>query len=80
MSKGHIYPPVSNNSKVEKTNERALFYIKYLAAENGFLSRGANKESSTISATLEIVSNTYMEDVPRQRQTLSPRRESYDSI
>ena len=79
-SKGHIYPPVSNNFKVEKTNERALFYIKHLAAENGFLRQGASKESSTIAPTLEIVSNTYMEGVPRQRQTVSPRREIYDSI
>ena len=41
---------------------------------------GASKESFTIAPTLEIVSNTYMEVEPRQRQTVSPRREIYDSI
>ena len=40
----------------------------------------SKKESSTIAPTLEIVFNTYMEGVPRQRQTVSPRREIYDSI
>ena len=57
-----------------------MFYIKHLAAENGFLSWGASKESSTIASTLEIVSSTFMEGVPRQRQTVSPRREIHDSI
>jgi len=40
----------------------------------------SKKESSTIAPTLGIVSNTYMEGVPRQRQTVSPRRQIYDSI
>ena len=74
------FTPVSNNSKVEKTNESVLFYIKHLAAENGFLRLGANKESSTIAPTLEIVSSTYMEGVHRRRQTVYLRGEIYDSI
>ena len=57
-----------------------MFYIKYLAAENGFLIWGASKESSTTAPTQEIVSNTYMEVVPRQRQTVSAGREIYDYI
>ena len=57
-----------------------MSYIKHLSAENGFLRWGASKESSNIAPTLEIVSNTYMEVEPRQRQTVSPRREIYDSI
>ena len=56
-----------------------MLYIKHLAADNGFLRRGASKESSTIAPTLEVVFNTYMESVPRQRQTVSPGREIYDS-
>ena len=52
------FPPVSNNSKIDKINERVVFYIKHLAAENGFLKRGASKQSSTIAPTLEIASNT----------------------
>ena len=64
-----------NNSKVEKTNERALFYIKHLAAENGFLRRGGSKESSTITSTLKIFSNTYMEGVSRQKHSLSKKRD-----
>ena len=47
----------------EEINERAVFYIKCQAAENGFLGVGwgAIKVSSTIVPTLEIVSNTCME-------------------
>ena len=52
-----------------------MFYIKHLAAENGFLRPGASKESSTIAPTLEIVSNTYMEGIPRQRQSLPRKRD-----
>ena len=33
---------------------------------------GANKVSSKIAPTLEIDFNTYMEEVSRQRQTVSP--------
>ena len=64
------FPPVSNNSKIDKINERVVFHIKHLAAENGFLGWewGASKVSSTIAPTLEIVSNTYIEGVFRQRQ------------
>ena len=57
-----------------------MFYIKHLTAENGFLTWGASKESSTTAPTQEIVSNTYMEVVPRQRQTVSAGREIYDYI
>ena len=78
-NKGHIYSPVSYNSKVEKTNERALIYIKHLAAENGFLRQGASKVSSTIATTLEIVSNTYMEGLSRQSQTVS-QEESFETL
>ena len=74
-NKGHIYLPVLNNSKVDKINEREVFYTKHQAAENGFLSGGASKVSSTISPTLEIISSTSMEVVSRQRQMVSPRRE-----
>ena len=74
-NKGHIYLPVSNNSKVDEINERAVFYTKHQAAENGFLIRGASKVSSTIAPTLEIISNTSLEVVYRQRQMVSPRRE-----
>ena len=31
------FPPVSNNSKIDKKNERVIFNIKHLTAENGFL-------------------------------------------
>ena len=31
------FPPVSNNSKIDKINERVVFNIKHLAAENGFV-------------------------------------------
>ena len=31
------FPPVSNNSKIDKINERVIFNIKHLTAENGFL-------------------------------------------
>jgi len=58
--------------KVEKTKERMVFYIKCQAAENGFLRWGASKETSTIAPTLEIISNTYMEGLSRQRQMVSP--------
>jgi len=61
--------------KVEDINERAVFYIKCQAAENGFLRRGASKVSSTIAPTLEIVSNTYMDGLSKHRQTVSPRRQ-----
>ena len=71
----HIYSPVSNNLKIEEINERADFYIKCQATENRFLRRGASKVSSTIAPTLEIVSNTYMDGLFKQRQTVSPRRE-----
>ena len=57
-----------------------MYYIKHLAAENAFLRQGASKESSTTAPTLEIVSNTYMEIVPRHRQTVSAGREIYDYI
>ena len=65
--------------KVEDINERAVFYIKCQAAENGFLRWGASKVSSTIAPTLEIVSNTYMDGLSKQRQMVSPRREMWDS-
>ena len=52
-----------------------MFYIKHLSAENGFLRWGASKESSNIAPTLEIVSNTYMEGIPRQRQSLPRKRD-----
>ena len=71
----HIYSPVSNNLKIEEINERADFYIKCQASENGFQRQGASKVSSTIAPTLEIVSNTYMEGLSRQRQMVSSRRE-----
>ena len=57
-----------------RDNERAVFYIKCQVDQNGFLRQGASKESSTIAPTLEIVSNTYMEGVPRQRQSLQEER------
>ena len=66
---------VSNNLKVEEINEKAAFYIKCQAAENGFLRQGASKVSSTIAPTLEIVSNTYTEGLSRQRQMITSRRE-----
>ena len=34
------FPPVSNNSKIDKINERVVFNIKHLEAENGFLVGG----------------------------------------
>ena len=34
------FPPVSNNSRIDKINERVVFNIKHLAAENGFLMGG----------------------------------------
>jgi len=61
--------------KVEDINERAVFYIKCQTAESGFLKQGASKVSSTIAPTLEIVSNTYMDGLSEQRQTVSTRRE-----
>jgi len=61
--------------KVDEINKRAVFYIKCQATENGFQRRGASKVSSTIAPTLEIVSNTYMEGLSRQRQMVSSRRE-----
>jgi len=67
----HIYSPVSNNLKIEEINERADFYIKCQATENGFLRQGASKVSSTIVPTLEIISNTYMKGLSRQRPTVS---------
>jgi len=51
------------------------FYIKCQAAENGFLRRGVSTVNSTIARTLEIVSNTYMEGLSRQRQMVPSRRE-----
>ena len=61
--------PVSNNSKIDKINERVFFYIKHLVAKNGFLEGlGSKQVSSTTVSTLETDSNTYMEGVFRQRQ------------
>ena len=36
------FPPVSNNSKIDKINERVVFNIKHLEAENGFLVGGGD--------------------------------------
>ena len=41
---------------------------------------GDKQEDFYNTPTLQIVSNAYMEGVLRQRQTVSPRREIYDSI
>ena len=65
--------------RAEEINERAVFYIKCQAAENGFLRQGARKVSSTIATTLEIVSNTYMEGLSRQSQTVS-QEESFETL
>ena len=65
--------------KIEEINERAVFYIQCQAAENGFLRQGARKVSSTIATTLEIVSNTYMEGLSRQSQTVS-QEESFETL
>ena len=65
--------------KVDEINKRAVFYIKFQAAENGFLKQGASKVSSTIAPTLEIVSNTYMEGLSRQRQR-SPQEERFETL
>jgi len=67
--------------KVDEINGIAVFYIKCQALANGFLGRGASKVSSTTAPTLEIVSNTYMEGLSRQRQTVSQeeRFETLDS-
>ena len=57
-----------------------FFYIKHLVAKNGFLAGlGSKQVSSTTVSTLETDSNTYMEGVFRQRQTVSPRIEIGDS-
>ena len=61
--------------RVEEIKEREVFYIKSQAVEYGFLRQGTSKVSSTIAPTLEIVSNTYMEGIPRQRQSLPRKRD-----
>ena len=62
-----------------RVNERAVFYIKCQAAENEFLRQGGSKVNSTIASILEIVSNTYMEGLSRQRKTVS-QEERFETL